>query len=40
MSIDYQDLTGKNVQRRFIFTKSYLLEVWDTDKETPVMQLS
>ena len=32
----YQDLINKNVQRRFIFTKSYLLEIWDVDREIPV----
>lgn len=32
----YQNLVGKNVQRRFIFTKSYLLEIWDADREIPV----
>jgi len=29
----YSDLINKCVERRFIFTKSYLLQIWDADKE-------
>ena len=29
----YADLINKCIERRFIFTKSYLLEVWDVEKE-------
>lgn len=29
----YSDLINKCVERRFIFTKSYLLQVWDSERE-------